>query len=212
MGTAVSELSESESILTCSCCGLPQVVPAVSGKQRAVCARCGAGLVSVISRYRNNSRTAAIALAGLILYPLGVLLPIMRLEQMGHASESSILDGTATLLSKGHIAVGIVVLACSVILPVVKLVALLTLTSGDFVLRRHHRAWVYRAVEFTGRWGMLDVLAVAVLVAAVKLGESIELTPGPGATAFAAVVILSLLASASFDPHAMWEEEREAKS
>jgi len=199
-------VTSGEAIRACRCCGLVQVIPALSRAERARCPRCGLMLSRSASRGRGNSAAAAIALAGLILYPLGILLPIMRLERMGYHNESSILDGTITLLSKGHLWVGIVVLVCSVVLPAAKLVALLVLTSGDAILRRSHRAWVYRAVEFTGRWGMLDVLAVAVLVAAVKLGESIEITPGPGAAAFTAVVILSLLASAAFDPHAIWGE------
>lgn len=200
-----TQTSTSTAIRTCRCCGLAQVVAPLAEGQRARCPRCGCTVAGATSRWRGNSAAAAIALAGLILYPLGVLLPIMRLERMGYHNESSILDGTITLLAKGHVWVGIVVLICSVILPAAKLLALLILTTGDAILRRSHRAWVYRAVEFTGRWGMLDVLAVAVLIAAVKLGESIDITPGPGAAAFTAVVILSLLASAAFDSHAIWE-------
>ena len=62
-------------------------------------------------------------------------------------------------------------------------------------------------IEFIGRWGMVDVLLVAVLVAVVKLGDLVEVTPGPGVVVFGGVVILSLIASAMFDPHAIWEEE-----
>jgi paraquat-inducible protein A len=62
-------------------------------------------------------------------------------------------------------------------------------------------------VEFLGRWGMVDVLLVAVLVAVVKLGDLVTVTPGPGVLAFGSVVVLSLLASAAFDPHALWEPD-----
>jgi paraquat-inducible protein A len=194
-----------ETIRACRICGLAQRVPALNRREIARCARCTARLPGAGSIAR-NSLAAASALAGLILYPLGVLLPIMRLERMGHHNETSILDGTITLLSKGHIWVGVVVLVCSVILPALKLIALIILTTGNPILRRSHRASIHRAVEFTGRWGMLDVLAVAVLIAAVKLGETIEITPGPGAAAFTAVVVLSLHASACFDPAAIWEQ------
>ena len=63
----------------------------------------------------------------------------------------------------------------------------------------------YRVVEFTGRWGMLDVLLVTLLIAVVKLGDVVQVAPGPAALAFTAVVVLSLLAAATFDPHALWE-------
>lgn len=55
---------------------------------------------------------------------------------------------------------------------------------------------------------MVDVLLVAVLVAMVKLGDLVEVTPGPGVAAFTAVVLLSLIASALFDPHAIWEDDQ----
>lgn len=131
---------------------------------------------------------------------------MMRIEQFGHVSASSILDGTATLLSEGHWFVGIVVLMCSIVLPIAKLLGLLALSVVGMRMGHVTRARTHRFIEFTGRWGMLDILAVAVLVAAVKLGASVELTAGPGAIAFTVVVILSLVASAVFDPHAFWDD------
>lgn len=193
-------------IRCCPCCGLAQWSPVLSPGQRARCARCRTVIHAPTDRLRSGSRTAAIALAALILYPFAVTMPIMRLAQLGRTNESSILDGTATLLSEGHFWVGLIVLLCSVIMPLAKLAGLLALSTGRAVTSDRHRAWTYRFVEWTGRWGMLDVLAVAVLVSAVKLGSNIELSAGPGALAFASVVILSLLATASFDPHALWDD------
>jgi paraquat-inducible protein A len=66
---------------------------------------------------------------------------------------------------------------------------------------------VYRAIEAAGRWGMIDVLLVAVTIAAVKLGDLVVVTPGPGVVAFGACVVLSLAASAVFNPHAIWETD-----
>jgi len=192
-------------IRTCPCCGLAQFVPHVAASRRACCVRCETTLDSPVARIRSASRTAAIATAALILYPPAILLPIMRIEQLGHHHESSILDGVATLLAEGHLFVGVIVLVCSIILPIAKLAGLLTLSTAGMKMEHHHRAWTHRVIEFTGRWGMLDVLAVAVLVSAVKLGSSVELTAGPGAVAFTVVVLLSLAASAVFDPHAFWE-------
>ena len=84
--------------------------------------------------------------------------------------------------------------------------ALVALTWGGLGLERRHQALTYRIVEFTGRWGMLDVTLVAVLVAALKLGDMVEVTPGPAALAFAAVVVLSLIAVAFFNPQRLWDE------
>ena len=96
--------------------------------------------------------------------------------------------------------VALIVGLCSVVLPLGKLGALLVLSAGGLHLRHHHRALTYHLVEWTGRWGMLDVLLVAVLVAVLKLGDVVEVSAGPAALAFTSCVVLSLLASAFFDP------------
>lgn len=199
---------------SCPCCGLIQRVPPIPPAMRARCARCRTTIRGAPAgggaRAPSRSRTVAIAAAALILYPLAVTLPILQIERFGHLRASSILDGIATLLASDHLLVGLVVLCCSLLFPLGKLLALLALSAGETVItRRHHRAWTYRLIEWTGRWGMLDVLLVAVLVAALKLGDTVDVQPGPGALAFATVVVLSLLASASFDPHGIWEEEGE---
>jgi len=129
----------------------------------------------------------------------------MRIEQFGHTQATSILGGTIDLLAGGHIGIGIVILVCSVIVPVAKLTMLLALVTRWPALTDRNRALAHRLLEWTGRWGMLDVLAVAVVVAALKLGDVVEVAPGSGALAFAAVVSLSLLASATFNPHLAWE-------
>lgn len=154
---------------------------------------------------RCNARTGAIALAALILYPIAITMPMLRVAQFGHYTESSILDGTITLVLSGHLFVGAVVLLCSIVLPLGKLAALLVLTTGAFNLRNKHRALTYHVVELTGRWGMLDVLLVAILVATLKLGDFVEVQAGPAAWTFTVCVVLSLIATASFDPHALWQ-------
>ncbi len=160
--------------------------------------------------FRANRRAAALAAAGLILYPLAIGLPLIRVEKFGHHNEASILEGTATLLTQGHVLVGLLVGLCSVVLPLGKLGALLILSAGGLHLRHHHRALTYHLVELTGRWGMLDVLLVAVLVAVLKLGDVVEVSAGPAALAFTSCVVLSLLASAFFDPHSLWNSEGSA--
>lgn len=194
-----------QTIRACPCCGLAQIVPPVPRGRRACCGRCGTSLVrrSVIAR--SNSRTAALATTALILYPFGVALPMLEIERFGHRSDSSILGGIVTLFADHQWIVGLVVLLCSIVIPLGKLLSLLILSSGRVLTSGRHRALTYRIVEWTGRWGMLDVLLVAVLVALIKIGDLVEVQPGPAAAAFAACVILSLIATACFDPHGLWE-------
>ena len=168
------------------------------------CTRCRA-TIRQGSHPRSVSRAAALSLSALILYPLALLLPIMTLERLGHQSVSSVWSGTVKLLAEGYWIVGLTILLFSIVAPLTKLGAMFTLCAGGRLMKREHRAWTYHVVEFIGRWGMLDVLLVAVLVAAVKLGDLVEVQPGPGVVAFLGVVVLSMLASAAFDPHAIWE-------
>ncbi len=189
----------------CPCCGLAQAVPAVNLGERACCARCR----TVIARAHDpkaRSRVVALATAALIMYPAAMLMPVLEIERLGHRSSATIWSGALELLKEGSVAVGVIVLVCSIIIPAVKLVGILLLCTRLEWFERHHRAATYHAVEWLGRWGMVDVLLVAVLVAAVKLGTWVNVSPGPGAAAFAAVVVLSMLASAVFDPAQIWED------
>ena len=207
MSETLATKAHVEPARACRCCGLVQTVPPVPPRMRACCVRCGTTLRKRLTTLRSNSRTAAIALAALILYPLAVTLPMIRVEKFGHHNEASILEGTATLLASGHIVVGLIVLFCSIVLPLGKLATLLALSAGGLRLRNEHRALSYRIIEWTGRWGMLDVLLIAVLVAVIKLGDLLEVTAGPAALAFTCCVVLSLLATAAFDPHSLWQSQ-----
>jgi len=189
----------------CLHCGLVQSVPHVPTGHEAKCGRCRGRLIRP-GRSADNRLCAALALAALICYPVGVGLPVMRLEKFGHVHDASIWTGIFTLLSEGQIVVGLVVLVCSLIIPILKLSGLFVLTVGPPTVQRHHQARLYRWIESAGRWGMIDVLLIAVLVAALKLGDLVAVTPGPGAIAFTVCVVLSVLASACFNPHTMWEQ------
>ena len=171
----------------------------------ARCSRCGSTVERGLAS-RASSWTTSAALAALILYPLAISLPIMEIERFGHRTSASIWTGTVGLLRDGHLFVGGVVLLCSVVLPLGKLLSLFALTVARRRFSKKHRAITYRVVEVTGRWGMLDVLLIAVIVAWIKVGDLVQVTAGPAAVAFTACVLLSLFASASFDPHYLWDE------
>ena len=192
-------------VQTCRCCGLLQHVPPVPPRMRACCPRCATALPLRATTARNNSRTAALALAALVLYPLAVSQPMLLVKKFGHLHESSILEGITSLLGSGHLVVGLIVLLCSVVFPLGKLLALLVLSAGGWRLRSEHRALTYHVVEWAGRWGMLDVLLVAILVAVLKIGDFLDVAAGPAALAFCSCVVLSLLATAVFDPHLLWD-------
>lgn len=149
---------------------------------------------------------ATLSATALTLFPAAVLLPVFEVEQFGRVVSASLWSGSLGLLGRGEVFIGLLVLVCSLCLPVVKLSALLLVTAGRSWLAARHRRLGWRLVEWTGRWGMLDVLLVAVLVAWIKMGDLVEFSAGPGLWVFASVVLLSLTASAQYDPHALWED------
>jgi paraquat-inducible protein A len=116
------------------------------------------------------------------------------------------LLGTIELLRHGSWFVGLVVLLFSIVFPLVKLSLLLELSLLGLMHRRH-KAITYRVMEFAGKWSMMDVLLLAFMVMLVKLGDLVTFHFGPAVVAFTLCVVMSLIASFSFDPHAIWELE-----
>jgi paraquat-inducible protein A len=177
-------------------------VAETTGKPR--CGRCGTPIRHGTSR--GNRPAAVCSAAALALYVPAMLLPMLRVSQLGQVSEDSLLSGVISLLKEGYWFVGLVVLVFSVILPPVKLIALWVLSSTRVLSSGEHHALMYRLVEQLGKWGMLDVLLVAVLVAFIKLGDVVAIQAGPAIVVFSTMVMFSLLASVFFDPHAMWTQ------
>ena len=199
-------MSEYAKLRACHCCGLVHSVSALASDQEAECVRCHSVMDSgARSGIKSSARCFAAALGGLVLYFPAVLLPILDIEKLGHHHSSSILGGTIDLMLHGNLFVGSIVFVFSIVLPLVKLLALLEL-SWLGLTHRKQRAWVYRLVEWTGRWSMMDVLLLALLVALVKLGDLVAFHLGPAVIAFVMCVAMSMIASVMFDPHAIWEE------
>jgi len=192
--------------LSCSTCGLLQRVDSLPRDRVAECARCG----SRVSEGPRGSLalTAALALAALILYVPANVYPIMRMHFHGAYSENTVWDGVVALADQDQWFVAIVVFLASIVIPVMKLSGLLYLVlTIRFRLGRRlrDRTRIYRFIDVIGPWAMLDVFLLAVLVALVQMGTIATVLPGPGLVAFAAVVVLTMLATASFDPRMIWQ-------
>jgi paraquat-inducible protein A len=192
-------------LLACHICGLVQRPPGESNGVEARCARCG----TVIHKNVPNSRmrTMAFALAALVLYIPANIYPVMTMDTMGRHSENTVWAGVVSLCQEGMWFVGGVVFVASILVPVLKLLGLffLSLNGG----RRWPRAgsWIYKTIGRIGPWAMLDVFLLAVAVALIKFGKFGRVAAGPGIIAFTAVVIFTILASSSFDPRLIWNED-----
>lgn len=191
----------------CRCCGLTQQVPKLQPGQIARCARCHSKLPNTQDGGDNVPAFAAALSAGILFFP-AISLPIIHLEKLGFVQESSIISGALSLLHHGEIVVGLVVLICSVIFPLGKIIALIVLCFKP-PNKAPHVALVHRVVEHLGRWGMIDILLVAVMVSALKLGDLVAVSPGPAALLFTAMVICNMASSAWFKPHLLWQKVQE---
>ena len=171
------------------------------------CPRCGAPLH--LRKPESLQRTVALLITAALLYIPANVLPIMTTEQLGRAIDSTILGGVVLLVHHGSYPVAAVIFIASVLVPLGKLVALSWLCWS--VARRHatshrERTILYRATEFIGKWSMVDVFVVTILVALIHLGGVLRITPGAAALAFAGVVIVTMLAAESFDPRLIWDQ------
>lgn len=189
----------------CHCCGMIHRLPQLATGQLACCTRCHSKLaVAGEPSVRAASRTAAAAVAAFVLYWPAILLPILEIERLGQRSQQSILSGTFDLLNHGNYFVGTVVLLFSLVFPLAKILLLLELSWLE-ILHRRHKAIGLRLMESLGKWSMLDVMLLALLVMLVKLGNLVDFHFGPAVVAFVLCVAMSMVASLSFDPHSIWD-------
>lgn len=193
----------------CMDCGLVQLVPLstpIKDGERLHCARCGMD-IRPLGLERSNRKAIAFALTALILFVPAVLLPMLTVEKVGVRGTTSLVSGVWHLFREGDFVVGLVVLIFSLLFPVAKLILLLEL--GLFrVTGRESRAIAFRWMERIGKWGMLDVLVIALMVMLVKLGSLIRVEFESGLYLFFLCVAFNLAASVSFDPMAIWEEDK----
>lgn len=189
----------------CHCCGQIQRLPDLLNGQKAVCCRCEAGISVPGCRRKSASRTAAAAFAAFVLFWPAILCPILHIEKLGERHQSSILGGIIDLLSHGSWFVGGIVLLFSIVFPLTKIILLLELSLLEF-LHRRHKAMTLRIMEHVGKWSMMDVMLLAFFVMLVKLGNLVQFEFGSAVAAFIACVTMSMIASLSFDPHAIWED------
>ena len=189
---------------SCHCCGLIHQIPPLRGDERAQCTRCDSVIDQPKNRNRSQARTAAAAVAAMALFPAAVMLPILEVEQLGHHHQSSILGGIVELYKTGSILVATVILMFSIVFPLLKILALVEL-SWLCLMRQRHRTWTYRLMEQIGKWSMMDVMLLALLVMLIKLSGIVQFHFGPALIAFVLCVSMSMISAICFDPHAIWE-------
>lgn len=198
--------SNNISLINCMTCRLLSRVPSIPIRGSVMCPRCGAQMF----RRKPNSlaRTWALIIAAYILYIPANVYPIMTVISFGKGEPDTIWSGVQSLLASGMWPLAVLVFFASIIVPLIKLLGislLLVSVQYKWQWRPKQRTILYRLTEAVGRWSMIDIFMISILVALVRLEAIATIEPGTAATSFAAVVILTMIASMSFDPRLIWD-------
>lgn len=154
------------------------------------------------------TRTWAFLIAAMVLYVPANALPMMDTSSLFGAQSDTIMSGVAYLWTSGSWLLAAVVFIASVVVPMLKIIALVFLVASAQLRSTSllgKRTRIYRLVELVGRWSMLDIYVVTMLVALVQFSALATIKAGPAAIAFGAVVVLTMFAAMSFDPRLMWD-------
>ena len=192
--------------IACPACTLLCETPSTRETARLACPRCAAPLHH--RKPKTLEKTWALLLSAAALYVPANMLPVMKVTTFGQSRADTILSGVVQLFQSGMWEIGALVFVASITVPLLKLVSLIYLLltiQGHAQRRPKEQTRLYRLVEYIGRWSMIDMFMLSILVALVQLGQVATIVPGPGSICFAAVVVLTMLAASSFDPRLLWD-------
>lgn len=176
-----------------------------------LCPRCGESLQS--RKPNSIGRTWALIIAALVFYIPANLLPITHTSAFGSVQSDTIMSGVIFFIQTGSWPVALIIFVASVFVPLLKLLILIMLcisVQNRWRWRPVDRTRLYRLTEAVGRWSMLDIYVVTILVALVHLGMLANIEAGPGALFFAAVVVITMIAAETFDPRLIWDKFEES--
>jgi paraquat-inducible protein A len=157
-------------------------------------------------------RSCALLIAAIVFYVPANVYPIMTIISFGKEYTDTILSGVVTLIEIGQTPIAVVIFVASVFIPLTKILILgFLIISIFFRMTRFSktRTILYHAIEFVGRWSMIDIFVISILVGLVQLQAIATIKVGPGALSFAVVVILTMLATKAFDSRLIWDASEE---
>jgi len=206
----MKESARAAGLLSCHDCGK---LSRADGFLRGATARCPRCDSKLHMRKENSlARSTALLVAAAVMYIPANVLPVSTVIYLGEGESDTILSGVKLLFQSGDIPVAALLFFASIMVPMLKMALLgwlLLSVRYRWLWRPKDRTVVYRVVEAIGRWSMLDIFVISILVALIKLEALATMEAGPGAVAFCAVVILTIFAAGAFDPRLMWDQQEE---
>ena len=184
----------------CSTCGSTMAVTVMT------CKCCCKKVYQRINK--SQTRTWALLISAFLLYFPANMLPMMTLTSWGVETPGTIMSSVITLFKGGMVSIAILIFIASFVIPILKIAGLaILLCSAKFgsPLDFQHHIRLYRFVEKIGRWSMLDVFVIGVLLTLLNFSPFLAVSINKGTVAFGAVVVLTMLAAATFDPRIIWD-------
>lgn len=188
----------------CHHCDLVLNIPNISGAKTIRCPRCH----SIISKHRNHSleRSFALSVTGLIFFITSNLFPLLSIKTGGLILDASLLSGSIELYKVEHPFLALLVFITTFVFPLVSLVGMIYILTM-IKLNRHASiiAPFFRFLRHTAVWSMLEVFLLAIIIAAVKLADTVEVIPGISLYSFSLLVVILAWISATIEPEKIWE-------
>lgn len=201
----VKQSALAQGLVRCHICG--HLHHTVHKRHRRQCVVCGEMLYA--RRPRSLQITVALLISSYALYIPANIFPIMTVTQLGMTEIHTIMGGIFALVEKDMAPIAVLVFIASILVPLLKLLGLSLLVLHVQLRWQGNARWwmrVYRLIVLVGRWSMLDIFMISILVAVVDLSGGVsQVIAGSAATAFAAVVVLTMIAAKSFDPRLIWD-------
>ncbi|MBI5896797.1 MAG: paraquat-inducible protein A [Desulfobacterales bacterium] len=190
-------------LIACHDCGL---LSRFQAGGRLYCPRCG----GVLHARKPNSegRSWALVLAAILFYIPANVLPVTHTTYLGSTQSDTILSGVYYFITSGSWHIALIIFVASIVVPALKILALaflLVSVHRQSEWRPEERTRLYLITEIVGRWSMVDVYVVTVMVALLKLGALANVDAGVGIVFFGAVVVITMFAANSFDPRLIWD-------
>jgi paraquat-inducible protein A len=190
----------------CPDCAL--LTPIAIDNQRLHCQRCGEHFYP--RRQNSVQITWALLITSIIFFIPANLLPMIKTTSLGIESAGTLMDGIIHFIHTGTYFIAFVIFFASILVPVFKILAmtlvLLSVRKSAKGKWCQHLTFMFRIVRFIGRWSMLDIFVIAILVTLVHFGILTNIQAGPAATWFASVVVLTMLSAETFDSRLIWDK------
>ena len=196
-------------LATCHVCHQIVKLPEERENRFALCPRCGE---EVHARIPNSiQQTWALVITSIVFYIPANLLPMMHVHTFAGTQSDTILSGVLYFLETGSYLIASVIFIASIVVPITKLlilVYLLVSVQHNKPVHQKKRKKLYALTEIIGKWSMVDVYVVAIMIALVHFGGLSEIRAGEGANYFLLVVIVTMIAAMRFDPRLIWDIEK----